>query len=415
MRASVRRAPSTAWGCLLCLGLWHPASDASAHGGPPEIYGIAAADTEGVSAVVLNEGLAVKHQERWVYLCPSLWEDRQTTGTRQTLAYSIDGQTTWVVGADDIYALREGGVQPQGRDMLGAANVLSLAVTREHLYGLVFSEQGSEVVPIDRQAAPLYGSAEQFQTLATHEEAMVVGRIEDRELVLLELDERGTEGERHELTLEAPGANLRLRLYRQALFVVWFDGNEHVLARLDLAENEPVLTELSRSVDTIQGPQHTPGGTAFITHGKALLRLTEDGDAEPVDTPEEITCLNLYGSLPYACAGSRLYELTNEGLGEILLDLTGLHSQPPELIPESAEPECGFQWQLFRNDLQRSGLAPQDWPEEGAPDGGVDAGPSAAGPSDTQCGGCRLSAPDQGLPGLVLVLWLGLRHTRRRG
>jgi hypothetical protein len=117
-----------------------------------------------------------------------------------------------------------------------------------------------------------------------------------------------------------------------------------------------------------------------------LQQLTEAG-FEPSAETRYVTCLGQWGDKPYACSGSELYWLTDQGLGELFFQLREFSGPDPALVPAEAEEPCGYQWLLFRGDLSNSGLDPQDWsaPPMDAGAGGsdaaadLDAQPMAAG------------------------------------
>jgi len=119
---------------LLLVG----ATKAHAHGLPPSAFGIVASSSEKPTLVVLNEGLAVARPDGWSFLCPSLWGDGDTASGKAPLALSIDGITSFIVGADDLYIARDGVLSAARFLDLSGAAVIVQALALDALPRFVF-------------------------------------------------------------------------------------------------------------------------------------------------------------------------------------------------------------------------------------------------------------------------------------
>lgn len=362
---------------------------AHAHGEPPEIVGVASADGQGPNVLLLNEGLAFRHGGHFTYVCPSLWGDTDIREFGSPHAHG-DGITTWIVGVDAVYTLREGALMPLPRAPIDESAVVSMLEVHDDLYALLLTLDGSELVPVRREAPSLWASPTLWPTVAAHGEGFVLARVEEG-IELLWLDGEGAEVERR--TVELPGqlAGVAVRSLGGAddqLYVSFLDGADYVLG--EVALDELSFHEHARSEMPIHGPERAQDGTAFIAHDDKLVRLGPES-AEIVETERDVTCLGRWRELPYVCTGSAVHVLTPDGAGETLHELVGLHG--PTRIPEEAQPQCGFQWQLFSNDLERSGLAPVSADQVAA-----DAGPGApaSGAQDAAASSMSMPAPDEG-------------------
>ena len=411
-----------------------------AHGGAPSALAIVAADANGPRVVLLNEGLAEVRGDRWSFLCPSLWGDRNTSAGKVPLALSVDGRSSWIIGADDLYLARGGTLEPQGRPDLSSNHVVALEESEMALVGLRLKEGGTELVRIGAtEEPPLWGSSEYWSALAARADRLHLARlVNERELAFITLDLRGALVSEVRVTLDHMLARVDLSPTSSGLFATVYDGNAgYTLGLVTDGGWQSVL----ESETALYGPQASPGGQLWISSNGQLLRASDASARtfEPVGPTGQVTCLEQWGGRPYACVGSELYWLEDDGLGERFFQLAGLSGPPPGLASAAAEEACGFQWILFRNDLERSGLSPRDWTEaepptmptagagtSGAP--ATDAGPPAtdAGlpptaapppPEPRPSGGCsaagRLDSQATGLAALLGAA-LALASQRRR-
>jgi hypothetical protein len=368
---------------------------ARAHGGPPSALGVIAADPSGHPRLVaINEGMALLRDDRWSFVCPRLWGNVDFSTYKAPLALSIDGEESWIVGTGDLYAARDGTLTAQGRPELGSTNVVALTATADALLGLRFSNSGSAVVRIDDPAEPpVFESSEFWSSLAidTAGERIHLARVTaELELALLVLDRQGRVLD--DLLEPAPGvlSRVRLRSGTADLFAVLSSDAGYLLVQRDGSS----WREIVESPGSIAGPVESAGGQLWIALQGELMR--GEGDRfEATGETRFVTCLDRWQSLAYACVGSEIYRLGDEGLEERLFHLEEFSGPDPDMVPEEAAQDCHFQWLLFRNDLARGGYEPRDWPttatdtedagpkEPDAPDGGAVA-PQPS--SDRSCG-----------------------------
>ncbi len=327
--------------------------------------------------MLLNEGLAILRGERWSFACPRLWGDADTSAGKIPLALSVDGIDTWIVGADDLYLAREGVLTATARPELSRAAIVALSGDHDRLFGLSVSTAGSSVVRIDDdEKLPLFTSSNFWAALAVDSEGIHLARFEMDEIIRMTLDHDGDVLEEFRSPLEGTLAQIRLRPTPQRLFAVLYDGEQYTLVVLEQAGLQVVL----QSPDPIQGPQAGPDGLLWVAVNGELMREAGDG-FESVGELRRVTCLAQWGSVPYACTGTDIHRLDDDGLQAPLFQLARLSAPDPELVTADAERDCEFQWLLYRNDLERSGLEPRDWTEDAAEHADASVPSDAAAPA----------------------------------
>jgi hypothetical protein len=402
-----------------------PASDTSAHGGPPSALGIVAADERGQpSLVLLNEGLALERDDRWWFMCPRMWGEADTSAGKAPLARSVDGVLSWIIGKDDLYSLRDGSLVAHARADLSAASVIALAEDDGALLGLSLGSTGSAIVRIDDAAsAPLFTSPESWSWFATGDGNLHLARwTTTGEVVRLVVDRAGEVIEEFRTPLAIAPAQLRLRPTARGLFAVTFDGAQYALVAIEQASWQVLL----QSPGPIDGPQASASGELWVALDGELMR---DGGGEfaVVGEARRVTCLEQWGAHSYACIGSDLYSLGDAGLDERLFQLDHLSAPDPALVPADGERECRFQWLLYRNDLERTGLSPEgDADEDAGADEPGDAavapppGPDAGAGEPEKRSGCDCSAAGASARGTPHWAWFAaglgsfVRLTRSR-
>ncbi len=357
------------------------ASYTRAHGGPPEAAGIVAADERGPTLVLTNEGLVLRRAGAWSFMCPRLWGEDDISFSRLPLAHSLDGASSFVVGKDDVFVMRDGMLTKQGRPELSRAAVTVLAGDREALFGLRTHAEGSDIVRIDgREEHALFASAEVWWTLAIDDRGLYLARpTSEGGLEVVSLDREGSMRASFTVPIAVRPAQLRLHAVADRLFAVLFDGEQYLLGELD-AEGWQTLVH---SPGPIDGPIASADGALWIAVDGVLTR---EGGAgfEATGEPRRVTCLSSWSEWVYACVDTELYRLREAGLDERLFALDGIAPPDPALVPDDAAFDCEVQWQLFQSDLQRIGLTTRARPEAGVDAGAVarDAGAARDAPSD---------------------------------
>lgn len=422
------------WIAMLALA-WSSAGRVHAHGGPPAALGIVAADENGPNVVLLNEGLAVRDGERWSFVCPRLWGDESVSAGKVPLARN-DGTSTWIVGSDDLYVAKDGMLIPQERPDLTTDSVVALEGSDAEVFGLRRrgTMMGSEIIRLGAGSSPppVWSSDKYWSTLSVTSSAFFLARVvNDLELGFLSIDREGAVRSDFQVIVDSMPAQVELRPTPDALYALLFDGNVHNTLGVLEDESFQVLREADAP---IQGPQPSPNGQLWVSIDGRLNRLT-DHRFEPSDETQYVTCLGQWRDEPYACVGSALYWLADDGLGERIFQLDEFSGPNPSRVPAEASEVCGFQWLLFRNDLERGGLSPRDFapatplaggdaePVGGTPPmaaAGAEAPPPTAAAPAPPSGGCssiRAAAAYGGQAGWSVGLALlasGLVRARRR-
>jgi hypothetical protein len=340
-------------GLLLFAG-----TPAHAHGPPPSAFGIVAAASSKPTLVVLNEGLAIERPGGWAFLCPSLWGEGGTGLGIVPLALSIDGVTSFIVGADDLYIARDGVLSAQRRPELSRSAVLALvAADGDALFGLTVSSGASRLVRIDDpDAPPLYETPDQIGALEAHAGRFHLGRFSQTgELEIRTIDRMGSvvADQRVQLGLSTL-AELRLRVRAERMFVLVIEADHSTLGEV-VDQRWQQHAQLNAP---IAGPETSAGGQVWIALDNELMRETASG-FEAVGEARRVTCLGRWGELAYACVGTAIHRLEDDGLGDQLFALDRLAPPDPSLVPAAAADDCEIQWSLFRGDLERVGLAPR--------------------------------------------------------
>lgn len=413
-------------------GLCSVAPAARAHGGPPSVVGIVAADASGPTVVLVNEGLGLKRDGRWTFLCPSLWGNTSSTVAKVPLALAADDQTSWIAGQQDLYRLQDGVFEPQGRSDLNSSHVELLAGDSRGVFALVLTDAGTEIVRFGvPQPQIIWHSTDYWSSFVLNGDLLQVARVTDdaKSLVLVSLSMTGDVTEMRTIARDFAGdASVDLRPTPHGLFAVMSSGMERLL----VAVEEQSLRVVVRSATPILGPQASPDGSLWIGADDQLRHAAGD-TYEATPEPRVVTCMGRWNSRPYACVTGELYAIENTGLGTALFRLQGFEGPEPRLVPDATKQYCDFQWLLFKNDLTLGNYGPVDAvgviAGAGAPGAGV--GPmqmQVAGAEPTQIAGSvapqpapaahgcsvRAAGGDTPMRAWLIVAGLVLMRQRRR-
>jgi hypothetical protein len=326
------------------------AGTSTAHVVGPEtgILGVVTCDEDGPSILRLTEGLAVRDGERWWYVCPAL-----VGMDALPLAEAAPGGDSWVVGATSLFTLRpDGTLEERGPGLPDPSRVVALASGDSHVFALELRAEGSTVHRLSASGStPILKGTDPWSLLAAGAGRLYLGRSESAGLDVLTVSSQGTELDRAFVPLDLASAVTRLRPAGEALFVSVRRENGdslHVLSGSDagaLASPSPIW-----------GPVATEEGTLWIATGGRLGRL-DGSTVSEVSTAERITCVDEHAGHAYACAETRLYGLTEAGLGGQIADLSSLDA-PAGTPPGPEGAQCGAQWERFREDLIAAGALP---------------------------------------------------------
>jgi len=325
------------------------AAPASAHGPPPAILKVVAADAAGPRVLTLTEGLATLLGGRWVFVCPSLFGSPQ-----MPRALSNDGRTTWVASEGGTFLMDEGRVRAIPLPA-GDARVTALANAGGSTFGLRFSAGGVDVVRLDPSAPEVVFSDPVPWTLFAGEgTSLFLGRLEPAKLVVLELSTTGAAIETGIVDTNGwEGAIVDLRASGGSLYAEVFFGASYALFRIEGGR----VVELRASDSPIVGPATTGGGTTWIGSAMQLEPLNGGTDASaPQPAVAPLSCLETLGSASFACQQHRLNALDDGGLAAPLMALDAL-VPPTESDGDLGGSEaCKSEWIVFRNDLANIGI-----------------------------------------------------------
>jgi MYXO-CTERM domain-containing protein len=403
------------------------AARAHAHGLVPAPQSILASDAKGVRAVRLTEGLALRTDRGFEYVCPAAWGGDYAF----TLAAALpDGKIAVATGAG-LAVRAEDGTFAESTDPLASGRVLAFAQTPQTLYALYQRGTTTELIAFgETRSHVAYDDSRGWSDVVASDGELLLVRFDGTSIHELRLsrDARSEEviGQKR---AEAPEGTA-------AVFARLAGGTSYVVAAvngglaLDLGRIEDNAFHLLRTAGAnVAGPLDTADGHRFVAIDGALARF--DGDhLDELDEAASVTCLGRDGARSYACTRSEIRALDAGGLGATLFDITRLQDPDPSIVPEPLRSECGAQWDHFRFDLVASGV------ELTGPDAGTDADastPSDAGANASDAGrshmpskraskphesGCAVvdAGPDAG-PSLalaILALVLARRHQPRR-
>lgn len=370
---------------LLGIGALIPAS-VRAHGGPPAALGLVAANPNGAQVVLLNEGLALLRPEAWSYMCPRLWGEPATSSGKVPLARSADGVSTWVMGADDLYLLRDDMFVPQSRPELQRNNVIAVTNDAQNVYALHLLSTGTttstELIRLtETPEPPLWTGAEYWSSLTADATGLHLARVAgENELELVSVDTAGQELRRVKATLELTPNEIQLHATGGQVYVAGNDGDTWVLGYFDPAAGD-AWHQILQGPARILGPQASADGTIWIALDGALTRLQGDM-TETVGEIGKISCLDQWNDWQYACSGPSMYRLEAAGLGENFFGMQGFHAPDPMLVPPEAQDDCSFQWLLYTNDSRLlDGIMFVDWPMAAASSAGAAGQGGMVGPT----------------------------------
>jgi MYXO-CTERM domain-containing protein len=347
-------------GCVALIAeLCLLAPPALAHGGPAVVIGIVAADANGPSVVLVNEGIGLKRGAHWTFLCPSLWGNTSSMVAKVPLALSADGQTSWIAGEQDLYSLRDGKFESQGRSDLNSSHVELLAGDSRGVFALVLTDTGTEIVRFgDPAPAVIWQSTDYWSSFVLNGDLLQVARMTDdaKSLVLVSVNLTGEVADMKTIARDFPGdTSVDLRPTPKGLFAMMSNGTDRMLVAIENA----TLRVVTHSMTPILGPQASPDGSLWIVADDKLQQAVADTYAV-VDDTHMLTCLGRWNSIPYVCAAGQLFALEDRGLGTLLFDLQGFEGPEPDLVTADAKQYCDFQWILYKNDLMVGNYGPVD-------------------------------------------------------
>jgi len=398
---------SVALACSVLLLALTPCIRAFAHGLAPDAYAIVSQDAQGLRAVSLSAGLALRRSaQRYQFVCPAAWGDQFPA----PVAALPDG--TIVVGAArGLMLLGEDGIPHAHPDPAAVGRSQDMVRTAHGVFSLRPGAQGSEVLAIDAQTVRvLWKDAKNvFSSLAVLDDKLVLLRETNRllEQVTIAAPD-GAELERRTAQLDLPVDYVFARANAGAAYALLVFPNATV-ALGSLATN--TFTKLVEGQVLIAGPLSIGSGTLIGLDGQ--LSELVDGRPTPLADAHFVVCLAQYDGVTYACDNEGITRVGDHALTEPLFRFSWLTAPNLELVPVGdARMHCVAQWQDLRSDLELTGTslleeimptaggAPSATPVAG---GGVamplpGAPPSAGNAAIPSAGGGAMVAPKQPTP-----------------
>lgn len=374
------------------------AAIALAHGPPPAVVGVGAADAEGPFLLPLTEGVAVRDGAGWRFVCPARW------GSSPESPYVIQGaEGAWLPGLDDLYQLDAAGrAAPAGVPELAASEILDYAADDAGAVVLRRPEAGgSEVWSLDppRRIASL---PLPYDSIAVGGDEVVLAYVEAGAFGVTRLGRE--DGVVRVDDVIDPGPVTWTPAVRVAggdTFIIERGPGTTALDRLDGTTLVPLLS----SIMDMHGPVTTSDGVLAGLDGHLTWvtsdALTRTGEAAV------ITCLGARDGVAWACADTGLVQVQAGAL-------SGAPLAPiPDLAPEGfvgvATEACGdclAEWVRIAADLGEDdpldglGACPAAEAETGVVDSG----------GDPKGCGCTSGSGGAALGSLVAAVAVGRRR-----
>ena len=161
----------------LRLGAWlaalTPCASAFAHREPPAALEVLSHDAEGVRAVSLTHGLALRRAaNRFQFVCPAAW------GAEYPSPFAALADGTIVVGAaSGLKLLGEDGVVRAHPDPIAAGRTDDLVRSAQGVFSVRTTQTGSDVLAIDAQTARvLWRDTKSLYSMAALDQKLVLQR-----------------------------------------------------------------------------------------------------------------------------------------------------------------------------------------------------------------------------------------------
>lgn len=417
----------------LRLGAWlamlTPCASALAHREPPAALEVLSHDAEGVRALSLTHGLAVRRAaNRFQYVCPAAW------GAEYPEPFAALADGTILVGAPSgLQLLGEDGTLRAHPDPIAVGRTDDLVRTERGLFSVRSTQTGSELLAVDAQTARVLwqGSGSLYSLAALDQKLVLVRNTEFMlEQVTVAMAD-GQELERQVVVVDIPIDDVIARASAGTAYALVMFRSETVLGSLQMN----AFTEIAVGALSIAGPLRVGDSTLVAVDGE-LSRLVGN-ELEPIVVPNDVLCLDQDGDLSYACDSLGVARVDGPALGETVFELSWMVGPDLTLLEGAARDLCSSQWQDLRLDLTVAGipLLADEMPDPGIPAAGVGSVPvsgmgtagaaaagggrapqagaasTAMGPSGAS-GGCR-ALPSQGASS-TLYLWIALAVVARR-
>lgn len=334
---------------------------AHAHGEPPEAYAVLSHDAEGVRAVRLSHGVALRRgPTRFQFVCPSAWGDMYAA----PIAALADG--TMVVGATSGLMLlsQDGKVRPHP-DPVAAGSTYDMVGSAHGVFSVRNTQAGSELLAVSAESARvLWRDSKSLYSLAALDDTLLLVRGFDINLeqVTLAMAD-GRELDRQLALVNVPIDYAFARAAGGSAFVLVMFRTVAALGTLRMN----TFTRIAEGLLSVAGPLRV-GETTLLAPDGQLSQLL-GSEATPLAESGNVLCLSQQDGLSYACNPDGIVALRDQALGDPLFRLSWLVAPDLDALAEgSARSLCNAQWQDLRVDLMMAGTSLLD---EALPDASV--------------------------------------------
>jgi hypothetical protein len=370
---------------------------ALAHGPPPFITGVVAADAEGPKVLVATEGLVQRREEGWYFVCPSLFGSDPSPP-----ALSADGMRTFIAGQRGLYALESDGTASDlGRPELRRGVVVGFAAVSDRLFALRFSEGTSELVRVE-DSQVIWSAAEASSAIAVAGDTFWIGAVAGGTGSVRRVTLEGVSMDHREVPLRTGEAISAVAAAGEGVYVTLVDLSRR--GRVVWLDAEGGATQVAEASMPFRGLSITAGRNGWTASDGVLYPLSGSAPVDPLE--RAATCVGeVPGRLGYACDRTRLLALGLDGPGGVLADLAELQAPRTDALGALAEEICLLEWATFRDDLVAIGvLERRAVPTSAGTDaGGEDRVPAA--PSLPSAAGCSMGRPGAPKRAAELPCW----------
>ena len=330
---------------------WTACARAFAHGVPPDAYAVMSQDSQGVRAVSLSAGVALRRSaQRYQFVCPAAWGDQFPA----PVAALADG--TIVVGASSgLMLLGEDGALRAHPDLAAVGRSSDVVRSARGVFALRSTPAGSEVLAVDaQQVRVLWRDTKSLYSLAALDDKLVLLRESGRMLEQVTIAAAdGTVLERQLGVVDLPVDYVFARANAGAAYALVVFSNA-TMALGSLRMN--AFVKLAEAEVSIAGPLALDSGTLLAVDGK--LTQTVDGRATPLADDHNVVCLAQYDGLTYACDTDGIARVGGQALAEPLFRFSWLSAPDLARVPEGeARMRCNMQWQDLRFDIGLTGVS----------------------------------------------------------
>lgn len=351
----------------------------------PGVSGILDQDSSGVHMLRLYQGIVQRDAGKWRFVCSKTYG-----GGGQDLAGSLPGGGTAIALPMGIAIMkRDGMVTPHPDPEAQQGMLTAFARSADKLYALRWRDRFkvSDVVEIDETTVRvLWSDTHYWSDIAVGEDSLALVRFEQDEIEDLRLSFAGEVLSEDKAQLVDPLA-VTVRVMGDVPYYAARLQNQTLLGRIENGQWRTVLM----AGNALAGPLKLADGRALVALD-GVLSSFENETATPLSAGDFVTGLYQLDGRPYACTRTGLRDLSGDGLGEKLFDLSELLGPNECVVPQESRSDCEIEWQHLLIELIGANItiAPADTSVNVCPTAGAtgavtadsgSAGSSAADPS----------------------------------